>query len=133
MVTKQKQGIRLLAAQAKKRLKDGYWQGYVKERDETRTAALSRGQNPVDAEEYLRKKYVVSASSGASREDEALYNRVKAILENDENSLNPIGQLIDGDEYSTLDDASKQRYILRLSAKFKELSERYYKEMLLSK
>ena len=42
--------------------------------------------------------------------------------------MNPIGQLVDRTVFDKLDEANRQRYILELSAKFRELRERYYKE-----
>ena len=40
----------------------------------------------------------------------------------------PIGRLIDKEVYMSLDEGGKQRYVLELSKKFRELSERYYSE-----
>lgn len=66
--------------------------------------------------------------SDAELVDERMYIKVCEILDRDELTINPIGQLIDESVYSTLDAAAKQRYILELSEKFRELKERYYRE-----
>ncbi len=60
--------------------------------------------------------------------DEQLYQRVCNILDEDATTINPIGQLIDNDLYYSLDPSSRQRYILELSNKFRELKERYVRE-----
>ena len=63
-----------------------------------------------------------------SSADERMYQKVCAILDRDEATINPIGQLIDGEVYNNLDPSARQRYILELSNKFRELKERYYRE-----
>lgn len=98
---------------AKQRLKMGYWN------------SLHGSVN--DGEPVPQSKSYVSDNT-LSKRDETMYKKVCAMLESDETTLNPIGQLIDNDEYSKLDAQSKQRYILELSKKFRELKERYYTE-----
>lgn len=96
---------------AKQRLKMGYWESI-------KTDAL--------VAEQVRSSVV--ACDDLSGEDEILYSKVCAILDRDELTINPIGQLIDGEVYAELDTAAKQRYVLELSDKFRELKERYYRE-----
>ena len=67
-------------------------------------------------------------TDNATSRDEKMYKQVCAMLDRDEATINPIGQLIDNDVYSTLDASAKQRYILELSNKFRELKDRYYRE-----
>ena len=59
-----------------------------------------------------------------------MYLKVCRILDSEVVTTNPIGQLIDESEYESLDEGGKQRYILRLSEKFRELKDRYYKERI---
>ena len=96
---------------AKQRLKMGYWES---------------AKSDTDVPEQVRGARL--PDDGLSGADEKLYRKVCAILDRDELTINPIGQLIDGDVYAELDTAAKQRYILELSDKFRELKERYYKE-----
>ena len=104
----QRQGeLKKRAQIAKQRLKMGYWE------------SVRRGNS-------ARSVDHVSAVAP----DEKMYKKVCAILDRDEATLNPIGQLIDNDVYTSLDAASKQQYILELSNKFRELKERYYKERI---
>ena len=62
--------------------------------------------------------------------DEVLYEKVCRILDADEDTMNPIGQLVDQDEFRRLDEGGRQRYILELSKKYRELKDRYYEERL---
>ena len=60
--------------------------------------------------------------------DEKLYGKVKNMLDENEDVTDPIARLMDRSEYDRLDPDNKQRYILELSAKFRELKDRYYRE-----
>lgn len=97
---------------AKQRLKMGYWESV---------------KTDTESDEPVRGSRMISNESLTSG-DEKLYRKVCAILDRDELTINPIGQLIDGEVYAGLDAAAKQRYILELSDKFRELKERYYRE-----
>lgn len=109
---------------AKQRLKMGYWESLKRERS---------GEDEVDvrsmAVEYARRTREVDGTSYApSAEEERMYRKVCEILDSSEVTINPIGQLIDRAVYDGLDPAGKQRYILELSEKFRELQARYYRE-----
>lgn len=98
---------------AKQRLKMGYWES---SKNETESAYGTARTNRL------------LQSDEVSAPDEKLYRKVCAILDRDELTINPIGQLIDGEVYAELDPAARQRYVLELSDKFRELKERYYRE-----
>ncbi|MDE7463539.1 MAG: hypothetical protein K2M48_00790 [Clostridiales bacterium] len=99
---------------AKQRLKMGYWESVKTDADEVG--------------EQSHAHALLMQDGGISAPDEKLYRKVCAILDRDELTINPIGQLIDGEVYAELDPAAKQRYVLELSDKFRELKERYYRE-----
>lgn len=115
MANKETGELKKRAWLAKQRLKMGYWQS-VKDGD----VAIASTVRP-------ETRYDKSVAAAQAR-DEKMYRRVCAILDSDEVTSNPIGQLIDNEIYSKLDPAGKQRYILELSNKFRELQERYYRE-----
>ncbi len=117
MARKQSGELKKRAQIAKQRLKMGYWETLRQEIDE-------RMDDAATAKAFVQRVDTVTVSAP----DEKMYKKVCAILDRDETTLNPIGQLIDNDVYSTLDPASTQRYILELSNKFRELKERYYRE-----
>ncbi len=100
---------------AKQRLKMGYWDAV-------------ENSDGAAGEPVRRMKAAVVNDDGLSIADEKMYSKVCSILDRDETTINPIGQLIDSEIYDGLDPAGKQRYILELSEKFRELKERYYRE-----
>lgn len=119
MARKQSGELKKRAWLAKQRLKMGYWDS-VKSDD---------GTAAVGAVNTARMQLKTSVTvSKRDLSDERMYERVCEILDRDEATLNPIGQLIDGDVYNKLDAAARQRYVLELSNKFRELKERYYRE-----
>ena len=60
--------------------------------------------------------------------EQELYERVVKILERDEIVINPIQELVDNKYYSTLSLEAKQKYIINLSEKYKQMKERYLQE-----
>lgn len=123
--------IKKRALLAKQRMKMGYWQKILAERERLRRETADSSQielvNELRKDEYIRSNKRAMGDDFAERE-ERLYLKVCEILNENENVTNPIGQLMDKHVYDNLDAANKQRYILELSNKFRELRERYYKE-----
>lgn len=107
---------------AKQRLKMGYWDSIKQESASTETDVVSTKST---FGLHMRSNIV---SHIPSAEDERMYKKVCDILDSNEVTTNPIGQLIERDVYDGLDASGKQRYVLELSDKFRELQERYYRE-----
>ena len=61
-------------------------------------------------------------------EDDALYEKVITLLNENEEVLNPIARLMDMTTYKKLDNIGKERYFFNLVNKYKDLKERYIKE-----
>ncbi len=112
---------------AKQRLKMGYWDSVRRETAQVETAATLPG-SVAASERIMRIKRSAVIQSPPSASDEKMYKKVCDILDSDEIALNPIGQLIERDVYDGMDAPAKQRYILELSEKFRELKDRYYRE-----
>lgn len=107
---------------AKQRLKMGYFDSIKRGQDED-----SEPSSVTAVAEYAaRTRHAEVAASSTA--DEKMYRKVCDILDSNEVALNPIGQLIERDVYDGLDANGKQRYVLELSEKFRELQERYYRE-----
>ncbi|MCM1367300.1 MAG: hypothetical protein NC184_00605 [Roseburia sp.] len=114
---------------AKQRLKMGYWESVKLEREQNDRDTAADGRLSANAYIHARLRREAELATGESAvADEKMYKKVCAILDSDEVAMNPIGQLIDVEVYSALDAAGKQRYVLELSNKFRELKERYYRE-----
>ena len=78
-------------------------------------------------------KHLPYAKLAYSDKDQLLYNKVCRMLDEDRIIINPINELIDKKYYDTLSIESKQRYILDLSDKYKEMKDRYDREHSLSR
>lgn len=131
-VKKEYSELKKRALLAKQRLKMGYWQRMYEERQQ---ALREIGQSDESVrlvrdlqQEKVRRDEHKALCCDKAEEEELFYNKVCSILEQDENATNPIGQLIDRVEFERLDNDNRQRYILRLSQKFREMRERYYRE-----
>lgn len=68
-----------------------------------------------------------------SDKDQILYKKVCQMLDDERIIINPINELIDKKYYETLSFESKQRYILDLSDKYRQMKERYDRERNLSR
>ena len=119
---------------AKQRMRMGYWQQLKAERERVLQEVGESEENKFKVSEYQRAKLkrdtdlVINQPQAAT--DEVLYEKVCRILDADEDTMNPIGQLVDQDEFRRLDEGGRQRYILELSKKYRELKDRYYEERL---
>ena len=109
----------------------GYWQRMREEQDRvaeaTNDSAVIRSARNARLREFEQQSRRALGDDFAER-DERLYGKVRDMLDRDEDVSDPIGRLVDREVFDSLDDGNKQRYILELSAKFRELKERYYKE-----
>ena len=123
--------IKRRALLAKQRLKMGYWQRMREEQDRvaeaTNDSAVIRSARNARLREFEQQSRRALGDDFAER-DERLYGKVRDMLDRDEDVSDPIGRLVDREVFDSLDDGNKQRYILELSAKFRELKERDYKE-----
>ena len=123
--------IKRRALLAKQRLKMGYWQRMQAERDRvngaTADSSVIESARTARMREFERENSRALGDDFAER-DEKLYRRVRDILDKDEDATDPIGQLMDREIFEKLDADNTQPYILELSAKFRELRERYYRE-----
>ncbi|MBR2967890.1 MAG: hypothetical protein IKC35_03830 [Clostridia bacterium] len=116
---------------AKQRMKMGYWEKMMRDREKLISEVGSTYENKKLISDYQREKYnreINVTVNKRAHEDELLYDKVKLILESNEIIINPIARLIDEKEYEQMDGETKQRYILELSNKFRELKERYFRE-----
>lgn len=119
---------------AKQRMRMGYWQALNDERDK----ALSENNNSYSS--LIRVKEIQQArierdlnktlGNAQVLKDEAFFEKVRQILDKDEDISNPLGLLVEHEIYDNLDPSNKQRYILELSKKFIQMRDRYYKERL---
>jgi hypothetical protein len=104
MSNNEKSGIKILAADAKARLKNGY---YSKENN----------QPPKSYHEIVMSSF---AEKEISRKDKLFYDKVKEILSEGE-VINPIQRLVDQKYLESLSYSAKQRYLLEIAEKFNKI------------
>ena len=116
--------------EAKKRLKQGFWQNYHK----NLSAELDRAEKEGVATSKVKDYYVTKVSDDIknhTEEKEEFYKRVKKILIEEGEVPNAIGRLTDMEYYKTLSYDEQQRYTLSLSEKYLQAVERFKKEKAL--
>jgi hypothetical protein len=105
---KTKSGIKVLAADAKARLKNGFYKNF---------APSPRGYQDL----------VKCSLVGDNGEEKAFYEKVKRILQEGE-VINPLTRLVNQEYIKTLDYGARQRYLLEISEKFKTAKEKILSE-----
>lgn len=113
--------------EAKKRLKQGFWQSYRKSLDEELVKAERAGISASKVKEYYNQR-VAGNIRRTDEESEEFYLRVKKILDEEGEISGVLGRLTDREYYSTLSYEEQQRYNLSLSEKYLKAVERYNKE-----
>lgn len=117
----QKQGIdalKRMALMAKNRLRNK-----VREND---NKALQKG----DRFKVLFGEGVDIKSKIITKEDAKLYNKVKQMLDENEDVVNPLAKLIDYKIFNKLNEEEKERYLLILVNKYKQYKIKYYDEKI---
>lgn len=123
--------LKQYAKEAKRRLKNGFWQNYHKDLDEKIEKASEAGVAPSKVKEYYT--YVVSENIKSRKDDEdEFYYKVKKILDEEGEISDAIGRLTDKKEFERLSYAEKQKYTLTLSERYLKAVERYNREKSLS-
>ena len=113
--------------EAKKRLKQGFWQKYHKNLDDQLVRAKESGISQSKVKEYYSCK-ISEDIKNTKDEFEAFYQKVKVMLDAEGEVSNAIGRLTDKEYFDTLSYEEKQRYTLSLSEKYLQAVERYHKE-----
>ena len=123
----QEKTVKQFCKEAKKRLKQGFWQSYYKQLNDQIEKAEQVGISPSKVKEFYNQKVSVDIKN---RDDdgENFYLKVKKILDEEGEISNAIGRLTDKSYYATLSYDEQQRYNLDLSEKYLKAVERYKKE-----
>ncbi len=119
--------IKLLAKEAKRRMKNGFWEqnkdkiGYMKAK------AKSEGIESSKIVKYYQTN-VIREIKPKKDENEKFYKKVKSILDSVGEVSDIIRRLIDTEAYNALPYDRKQKYIMELSQKYREALVRYKRE-----
>ena len=117
--------MKIIARQAKTRVKTGFWQDYQESIEDRMEKVKELGLSESKASQYFKGK-LTSLLSGEA-EDE-FYLQVKAMLLQYGEVSDAIGRLTDQEYYATLSYEEKQRYTLELSEKYLRALERFRAE-----
>ena len=113
--------------EAKKRLKQGFWQKYQKDLSQELVRAEQAGISVSKVKEFYAER--VSDNIRKTSDDaEEFYLKVKKILDEEGEISNAIGRLTDKKVYASLSYDEQQRYNLELSDRYLKAVERYKKE-----
>ena len=121
----QVKSMKIIARQAKNRVKTGFWQDYQETVEDGMEKVKELGLSESKASQYFKTK-LTSLLSGEV-EDE-FYLKVKAMLLEHGEVSDAIGRLTDQEYYATLTYEEKQRYTLDLSQKYLRALERFRNE-----
>ena len=117
--------LKMLAKEAKLRMKKGFWKECEEELACERTRARENGINASKMERYFAEK-VTTKIRGESPDE--FYLKVKELLLTEGEVSDAIGRLTDKEYYMSLSYAEKQRYTLELSEKYLRALERFKRE-----
>ena len=116
--------LKVLAKEAKNRLKSGFWDKY---KDEVISSAVKCRAEGVDASKVIGYYEAKSSPKKLDSGDE-FYQKVKSLLEEYGERGNVLSMLIDYSVYDALTYENKQKYVLELSEKYRAALERYKRE-----
>ncbi len=110
--------LKELSLEAKRRLKKGFWTEIGREKQNVNSS------NTDDVNLYFDSKIMKSIKKeGEAEADRMFEERVREIVENEENISNPITLLIDDTIVERLDYNSRQRYLMSISERYNRVRE----------
>ena len=124
----QSKSLKEYCKDAKKRLKNGFWQEYFDSRDKIIEKAQMNGGSPEKIKEYLNGRLSSKIRDQINETDEKFYEKVKKILLEEGEISNAIGRLTNKSEFELLSYDERQRYTLSLSEKYVKAVERFNHE-----
>ena len=113
--------------EAKKRLKQGFWQRYDQDLSGKLDKAMQSGVSVSKVKEYYNQR-VSGDIRRLSEKNEEFYQKVKRILDEEGEISNAISRLAEKEVYDALTYEEQQRYNLDLSERYLTALERYKKE-----
>lgn len=119
--------IKQYAREAKKRLKQGFWQNYNNTLNNEIERAQLSGISTSQVKEYYASR-ITEDIRNTKNEFEDFYLKVKKLVDEEGELPNAIGRLTDKEYFDSLSYEDKQRYTLNLSEQYLKAIERYRKE-----
>lgn len=122
MKNEQNDILKMLAIQAKMRMRSGAYKNRV---------GSGAGQNSRRVRAFASNfcaDYRLLALS--TKEDDEILEKVKLMMKDDKDIINPIKQLIDQTRFNKMSDVEKMRYTLSVSEKYRNCVEECNKEIV---
>ena len=120
--------FKMLARDAKKRMKSGFWENSKTDMQEIVSRAEKNGLNKGKVERYYTEKLSSTVKKDTDEKDEEFYRRVKQMLLTEVEVSDAIGRLTDKEYYLSLSFEERQRYTLSLSERYLRALERFKRE-----
>lgn len=117
--------LKVVARQAKQRLRTDFWGKYKSDMDGAQANAQRDGRNASKVKNNMLSR--VKSYIRGDEEDE-FYLKVKDLLDRYGEVSDAIGRLTDREYYNTLSYEEKGRYTMELSAKYVAALEKYRRE-----
>lgn len=121
----EQRSFRTIAREAKARLKSGFWESCKSELSGEVARAKQSGISESRAGRYFAGKVTCSIRGG---DDDAFYEKVRALLLTEGEVSDAIGRLTDREVFDKLSYEEKQRYTLALSERYLRALERFRRE-----
>ncbi len=126
-MAEQLKSLKQYCKEAKKRLKQGFWQNYRNNLNSELVRAERSGISSSKVKEYYAIK-VSGDIKNTKDEFDLFYKKVKKLLDEEGEVSNAIGRLTDKEHFESLSYEERQRYTLSLSEKYLQAVERYKRE-----
>ena len=120
--------FKMLARDAKKRMKSGFWENSKTDMQEIVSRAEKNGLNKGKVERYYTEKLSSTVKKDTDEKDEEFYRRVTQMLLTEGEVSDAIGRLTDKEYYLSLSFEERQRYTLSLSERYLRALERFKRE-----
>lgn len=119
--------LRDLVKNAKQRMKQGFWNEIIKERQEDIERAKEQGLSKQHVVEQYKGKILqdLYIKSDILKRDEELYAKAVEILESEEIIINPLARLVEHEYYDNLNEDDKIAYMFQLSNRYLKCKEQY--------
>lgn len=119
--------LKILAKEAKLRIKSGYWQKSLADINNGIEYAKNNGLNESTVVSYYREK-VKSDLRVKNLEEESFYLKVKQVLDEHGEVSDILGRIADKQYLQSLSYEQRQKYLLSLSENYRKALVRYKKE-----
>ena len=109
--------------EAKKRMKSGYWQDVLIQRNESIENSTEKGGNCERAlSEYnMKLRRTFESKCLPYKDEETLIEKIRQLDTGGSIVTNPIGMLTDKKHFDSLDEFGRERYIFELAAAYRRI------------